>query len=238
MPPGCWPAVPARPPCSPSRASSRAPAPAGGSARAGTGYSPGRLPSTQPASPASAPRRAASPRRALGHGQAGRARPQGEVGRNQALPPGAGPSSRSWLRGPSKSCAAALPSGPVPSRWSPSRTYQPPSGSLADVPRRAEGPRDHSGTGVASSPTEPSKPESSSVEHTFTDASSRSATNFSSGFLPGCDFGLGQVFALAWPSLQWGATLSFGSRRGVDEREHQMEQVTHLAVTGQESLPP
>jgi hypothetical protein len=49
----------------------------------------------------------------------------------------------------------ALPSGPVASRWSPSRTYQPPSGSDAEVPERADGPRDHSGTGVASRPTEP-----------------------------------------------------------------------------------
>jgi hypothetical protein len=42
-----------------------------------------------------------------------------------------------------------LASGPVVSRRSPSRTYQPPSGSLVAVPRCTDGPRDHSGTGVA-----------------------------------------------------------------------------------------
>ena len=69
-----------------------------------------------------------------------------------------------------------------PSRWSPSLIYQPPSGSLAQVPRRADGPRDHSGTGVASSPTEPSKLASSFPEHTYTETSSKSATNFSRAF--------------------------------------------------------
>ena len=42
------------------------------------------------------------------------------------------------------------------SRWSPSRTYQPPSGSLAHRPVRLDGPRENSGTGVASSPVQPS----------------------------------------------------------------------------------
>ena len=51
-------------------------------------------------------------------------------------------------------------------------------------PPAGRGPRDHSGTGVASRPTEPSKPASSSGLHTLTEASSRSATNFSS-CLPG-----------------------------------------------------
>lgn len=48
-----------------------------------------------------------------------------------------------------------------------------PSGSDADVPARAEGPRDQSGTGVAST-TEPSKLASSSSEHTLAEDSTRS----------------------------------------------------------------
>ncbi len=41
-------------------------------------------------------------------------------------------------------------------------------------------PRDHSGIGVASRPTEPSKPASSSAEHTLTEASTKSASTCSS----------------------------------------------------------
>ena len=90
--------------------------------------------------------------------------------------------------------------------------YQPPSGSLADVPRRAEGPRDHSGTGVASRPTEPSKPESSSGEHTLTDASSRSATNFSKPCLAATSASVSFLRLAA--SSATGSTLSFGSAEG------------------------
>ena len=51
---------------------------------------------------------------------------------------------------------SGLPLSSSRSRWSPSRTYQPPSGSLADRPVRLDGPRENSGTGVASSPVQPS----------------------------------------------------------------------------------
>ena len=79
----------------------------------------------------------------------------------------------SWAQ---NSLRSFFPVGPTISRWSPSRTYQPPSGSLADVPARAEGPRLKSGTTVASRPAEPSKVPSSALEHAMSEASIRSFT--------------------------------------------------------------
>ena len=52
---------------------------------------------------------------------------------------------------------SGLPLSSSRSRWSPSRTYQPPSGSLAHSPARLDGPRENSGTGVASRPVPPPK---------------------------------------------------------------------------------
>ena len=69
------------------------------------------------------------------------------------------------------------------SLWSPSLTYQPPSGSDAEVPDRTDGPRLNSGMTVASRPTEPQKASSSSGSHTLTEASTRSAITASRRFL-------------------------------------------------------
>src|SRR6266496_2205333 len=55
------------------------------------------------------------------------------------------------------SLRSGLPLSSSRSRWSPSRTYQPPPGSLAHRPVRLDGPRENSGTGVASRPVPPSK---------------------------------------------------------------------------------
>ena len=103
------------------------------------------------------------------------------------------------------------------------------------APARTDGPRDHSGTGVASRPTEPSKPASSSAEHTFTDASTKSASNFSKAACLAGHLGVAQFlppgrqfFCPAHPVLGLGG--------GVDQGQHQAEQVTGLAVTGQEGF--
>ena len=66
------------------------------------------------------------------------------------------------------------------SRWSPSRTYQPPSGSLAHRPARCDGPRENSGTAVASSPADPSNAARSSSVKTQMLASSSALMKASS----------------------------------------------------------
>ena len=73
-------------------------------------------------------------------------------------------------------------------------------------------------------------------EHTFTDASSRSATNFSKASCLAATSPR-SVFAHCG-QLSYREHPVFWLCRGVDEREHQVGQVTDLAVTGQESLPP
>ena len=69
---------------------------------------------------------------------------------------GGAPGGRAVVAMVASSAQAILRSGfPLSSsrsRWSPSRTYQPPSGSLAHRPVRLDGPRENSGTGVASRP--------------------------------------------------------------------------------------
>ena len=75
---------------------------------------------------------------------------------------------------------SGLPLSSSRSRWSPSRTYQPPSGSLADSPVRLEGPRLNSGTGVASRPVQPSNAARSSSVRTQMLASSSQLMNASS----------------------------------------------------------
>ena len=75
---------------------------------------------------------------------------------------------------------SGLPLSSSRSRWSPSRTYQPPSGSLAHSPVRLDGPRENSGTGVASKPAEPSKAARSCSVRTEMLASSSELMNASS----------------------------------------------------------
>ena len=75
---------------------------------------------------------------------------------------------------------SGLPLSSSRSRWSPSRTYQPPSGSLAHSPVRLDGPRENSGTGVASRAVPPSKAARSAVVRTKTLASSSALTSVSS----------------------------------------------------------
>src|SRR5260370_285272 len=75
---------------------------------------------------------------------------------------------------------SGLPLSSSRSRWSPSRTYQPPSGSLAHSPVRLDGPRENSGTGVASRPAEPSDAARSSSVRTETLASSSALISASS----------------------------------------------------------
>ena len=75
---------------------------------------------------------------------------------------------------------SGLPLSSSRSRWSPSRTYQPPSGSLAHSPVRLEGPRENSGTGVASRPAEPSDAARSSSVRAEMLASSSALMNASS----------------------------------------------------------
>ena len=75
---------------------------------------------------------------------------------------------------------SGLPLSSSRSRWSPSRTYQPPSGSLAHRPVRLDGPRENSGTGVASRPVQPSKAARSSSVRAEMLASSSALMNASS----------------------------------------------------------
>ena len=106
-------------------------------------------------------------------------RAEDQVGVGSGPPRRAAPWSRSWPPGPSRSSAAPCPrAGPVPV-VSFSHVPAPVGVAGTRSPGAPTAPADHSGTGVASRPTEPSKPASSLGEHTLTDASSRSATNFS-----------------------------------------------------------
>ena len=119
------------------------------------------------------------------------------------------------------------------SRWSPSRTYQPPSGSLADRPVRLEGPRENSGTGVASRPVQPSNAARSSSARTLTLASIRELMNASSrpraasAWAGGHRPGAGLEVRLAQPPV-------FRQRRGVHGRADGGEAVADPAVGGQE----
>ena len=58
----------------------------------------------------------------------------------QGLPPGAAPSSRPWLRGPSRIFRSALPSGPLPSRWSPFSYVPAPVRVTGTGPPAGRGP--------------------------------------------------------------------------------------------------
>jgi len=75
---------------------------------------------------------------------------------------------------------SGLPLSSSRSRWSPSRAYQPPSGSLAGSPARLDGPRENSGTGVASKAVPPPEAARSSADRTEMLASSSALISASS----------------------------------------------------------
>ena len=122
------------------------------------------------------------------------------------------------------------------SRWSPSRTYQPPSGSLAHSPVRLDGPRENSGTGVASRPVEPSDAAAfvarsrtetlasiSALTRRFQPVSGRLGPEPGSHLLD------------AGPEVAGGQAPVLGQRRGIhDRRRSGAEAVADPAVGGQE----
>ena len=127
---------------------------------------------------------------------------------------------------------SGFPLSSLRSRWSPSRTYQPPSGSLAHSPARRDGPRENSGTGVASSPVQPSNAARSSPVRTLMLASSNALRNASSrprafGLAGSHRPGAGGEVRLAQPPV-------LRHRRGVHDRADGVEAVADPAVGGQE----
>ena len=126
---------------------------------------------------------------------------------------------------------SGLPLSSSRSRWSPSRTYQPPSGSLAHSPVRLEGPRENSGTGVASRPAaavvrgalvagqDADAGFGQGVEEGFQPAAGR--FGLGGGHLPGAGF---EVILGQPPVLR--------QRRGVHHRADGAEAVADPAVGG------
>ena len=107
---------------------------------------------------------------------------------------------------------SGLPLSSSRSRWSPSRTYQPPSGSLADRPVRRDGPRENSGTGVASRAVLPPEAARSSWVRTEMLASSSALTSASSRSRAAVAYGvIGFMRAL---SASWVSRRFFGSAEG------------------------
>ena len=128
---------------------------------------------------------------------------------------------------------SGLPLSSSRSRWSPSRTYQPPSGSLAHSPVRLDGPRENSGTGVASRAggavgrraffvgQDGDAGFDQGVDERFQPAAG--SLDLSRGHLPGAG---GEVLLAQPPVLR--------QRRGVHDRADGAEAVADPAVGGQE----
>ena len=165
-----------------------------------------------------------------------RARPIARLGQ-----PGGAPGGRAVVAMVASSAQAILrrgfPLSSLRSRWSPSRTYQPPSGSLAHSPVRLEGPRENSGTGVASRPVQPSNAARSSPVRTLMLASMQGVDECfqpAAGSL-GLDGshrpGPGVEVRSAQPPV-------LRQRRGVHDRADGVEAVADPPVGGQEAAVP
>ena len=126
-----------------------------------------------------------------------------------------------------------LPLSSSRSRWSPSRTYQPPSGSLAHRPARLEGPRENSGTGVASRPVQPSY----ALEFFAGEGGDAGFDQgVGEGFQPaavGLGLGRGHRPGAGFEVLP-GQAAVFRQRRGIHDRADLAEAVADTPVGGQE----
>ena len=129
---------------------------------------------------------------------------------------------------------SGLPLSSSCSRWSPSRTYHPPSGSLADRPARLDGPRENNGTGVASRAGEPSKAARSSSSRTEMLASISALTRDSSRSRAA--WACAVVSCLVRALRSWSLSRRFlGSGEGSATADL-VEAVADPAVGGQERL--
>ena len=162
---------------------------------------------------------------------------QGEVGEGRHRPRRAGPSSRSWLRGPRYNLAQrfALRPGPLPV-VAFSHVPAPVGVAGSRSPGAPTGPGTTAAPGWR--PGRPSRRSRQARRQSTLSPTPRAGLRPISPRLLAWLQPRPRSIFFAWLPAHYREHPVFWLCRGVDEREHQVEQVTHLAVTGQESLPP